>query len=146
MQQRLLTYVPTHLTAYGVVHAALSITESMNSEQLRCFFYVPSGDSEIKAGIVKKTIPSFISQILYKAKLLYLHKVISEILFFRKIKGGDIIYLWPGVSLSLIKKVKAKGNVIIIENINCHQVTSTNFRWGGKAAKHYQHLPNDTAV
>jgi len=124
MKRNLLTYCPTHLTTYGVVHAALSITEAMDSELLRCFFYVPSSDSFIKSKVVKKTIPSFISRLLYKLIPPYQLRKISEWLFFRKIKSDDVIYLWPGVSMALIKKIKAKGNIVVIENINCHQVTS----------------------
>jgi len=124
MKRRILTYFPNHLTAYGVVHAALSITEAMNTDTLRCFIYVPSGDSSIKSEVIKKTVFPFITRILYKIFSAHQVRYISEWLFFMKIKGNDIIYLWPGASMRLIKKIKAKGNILIIENINCHQKIS----------------------
>jgi len=124
MKQRLLTYCPSHLTSYGVVHAALSITKGMNSELLRCFIYVPSADALIKSEIIEKTIPTLLAKVLYRLLSPNLVRRISEELFFRKVKSDDVIYLWPGVSMALIKKIKAKGNIVVIENINCHQVTS----------------------
>jgi len=124
MAQRLLTYISSHLTTYGVADAALSITEGMNSELLRCFIYAPSGKELVKSKIIRKTISPFIVKVLYRLFSRDLVKKISEWLFCRKIKSDDIIYLWPGVSMQLIKNIKAKGNIIIIENINCHQTTS----------------------
>jgi len=124
MKQRLLTYCPSHLTSYGVVHAALSITQGMNSQLLSCFMYVPSGEESIKSDIIKKTIPTLLAKVLYRLFSPNLIRSISEGLFFRKIKSDDVIYLWPGVSMALIKKIKAKGNIVVMENINCHQVTS----------------------
>lgn len=124
MKRRLLAFHPNHLTTYGVGHAALSIIDGMSSDRLNCLLVVPSVDKGVQSKNIKKIFPALFMRFIYKMFSSNKMQTISEWLFFFQIKPDDIIYLWPGSSIDLFRRVKAKGNVIVIENINCHQKMS----------------------
>lgn len=42
----------------------------------------------------------------------------AESVFLRRLREGEIAYLWPGASLSLYRAVHARGNPIVMEGIN----------------------------
>lgn len=121
---RLLIFFPNHITTYGVGHAALSIVEAMCDEKFDCVLVTPSVDKNVGSKTINKLIPSFIMRGVYK---LFSQKIIhslTELFFLIQIRTDDVIYLWPGASMALFRKIKKRGNVIVIENINCHQETS----------------------
>jgi glycosyltransferase involved in cell wall biosynthesis len=123
---RLLTFFPNHITTYGIGHAALSIADAMNGAKFESVLITSSIDKKIRSKIIKKLIPFLIMRGVHK---LFSKKVIhslSEMFFITQIRTNDIIYLWPGASIKLFNRVKKKGNVIIVENINCHQMVSRN--------------------
>ncbi|MAV29771.1 MAG: hypothetical protein CL866_00035 [Cycloclasticus sp.] len=121
---RLLTFFPNHITTYGVGHAALSIVEAMDGDEFKCVLVTPSVDSKVNSKILKKLIPTFFMRGVYKLFSQKLIHALTEFYFLFQIKSDDIIYLWPGASISLFRNIKKKGNVVVIENINCHQETS----------------------
>jgi len=124
MKEHLLAYYPSHLKSYGVGHAAFSIMREMESSKLECSLYLPAKDSEIKSNILKVTILPFILRGVYKMISPSTIRKISELIFFSQITKNDIIYLWPGFSIDLLRKIKKKSNTVIIENINFHQEIS----------------------
>jgi len=124
MKYRVLAYFPNHLKNHGIGRAAFSIVNAMNSSELECLLYLPSVNKGVKGKVLKVTIPSIISRVLYKIVSPIKVRVISELIFFMHIRKGDIIYLWPGFSMSLFHKIKEKGNIVVVENINCHQKVS----------------------
>jgi len=128
MKYRILTLLPSHVPTYGIGHAALSIAEGMKYKALDSMLLAHSIDKSIKTSVVTTIVPSFFSKIFYK----FFYKILpkktiskaTDFLFLMKIKPNDIVYFWPGSSLFFLKKVKEKGNIIIMENINCHQKIS----------------------
>lgn len=124
IKHRLLAFHPNHLTTFGVGHAALSIIDEMNSDILNCVLVVPSVDNKVQSKNVKKMIPAFLMRFTYKIFPSNIVRTIAEWLFLFQIKPGDIVYLWPGSSDALFQRVKAKGNIIVLENINCYQKIS----------------------
>jgi len=120
-KRRVLTFYPNHLTTYGVGHAALSIAEAMNCEGLESILVVPSVGNDIKSKYIKRITPAIFIKISYKLLSRSKIKALSEFLFLMQIRSSDIIYLWPGSSVALLHKIKRKGNIVVIENINCHQ-------------------------
>jgi glycosyltransferase involved in cell wall biosynthesis len=124
IKYRLLTFHPSHLTTYGIGHAALSIIDGMCSESLDCILVVPTVDNKVKSKNVKNMIPTFLTRLIYKIFSSSIIRALSEWFFLFQIKPNDIVYLWPGLSMALFRRVKAKGNTIVIENINCHQKIS----------------------
>lgn len=49
---------------------------------------------------------------------------IAEYRFFRTLRKGDIVYLWPGVSLNFYRKLHTSGFMIVSERINTLLSTS----------------------
>lgn len=123
-KHRLLIFFPNHITTYGVGHAALSIVEAMGDEHFDCVLVAPSVDKKIKSRVINKLIPSLFMRAVFKLFSQKMIHSLTELFFLFQVRQGDIIYFWPGASMALFRKVKKKGNVIIIENINCHQETS----------------------
>jgi len=124
MKKRLITYFPNHLKTHGIGYAAFSIVKAMDASELECLLYLPSAHKAAKSKVLKTTIPPLIVKVLYKFGVSNVIHNISEWLFFLKIKKDDVVYLWPGFSIGLLRKIKKQGNVVVIENINCHQETS----------------------
>lgn len=123
-KHRLLIFFPNNITTYGVGHAALSIAEAMDDEEFDCVVVTPSIDKNVKSIIINKLIPSFLMRGVYK---LFSQKTIhslTELFFLTQVRADDVIYLWPGASIDLFRKIKEKGNVVVIESINCHQKIS----------------------
>jgi len=48
----------------------------------------------------------------------------TESKFIKLSKKYEMIHLWPGSNLATVKELKAQNKLIIIENINCHQLIS----------------------
>lgn len=118
---RVLTLYPIHVALTGIGYAAYSIAVSMNSESLNCEFYCPSSSDTYKDTKLNNLIPSILKPLLYKILPDKYVIRITEYLFCRKVKGDDIVHLWPGTSLWLFHWFKKRGNLIILENINCHR-------------------------
>ena len=120
----LLVLYPNHLSGYGVGHAALSIVDGMNGSGFKCVLTVPSANSSINPKSIRKIFSGITLKFIYKLFSQQLVQTLTELLFFYQIKPNDIVYLWPDASIKLMRKIKAKGNLIVIENINCHQKLS----------------------
>ncbi len=123
-QHKLLAFSPLPILNSGIGHAAISIVESMNTDRLNARLISPSSTSTIHSHYQKNAMPSLVSRALYKFNLPHILHTLSEAYFYHQLKPNDIAYLWPGTSLTLYRKIKAKGNIIISENINCHQKIS----------------------
>ncbi|SHJ39209.1 Glycosyltransferase involved in cell wall bisynthesis [Cycloclasticus pugetii] len=121
---RLLTFFPNHITTYGIGHAALSIADAMNGAKFESVLVTSSIDKKIRSKIIKKLIPSLFMRGVHKLCSQKIIFFLTEFFFIIQIRKNDIIYLWPGASIKLFNRIKKKGNVIIIENINCHQMVS----------------------
>lgn len=124
LKRRLLTFHPSFLSGYGIGHAALSIIESMSSSYLDCVLVVHAADKKIQSKNLKKIIPGLLMRGIYKLFSSNIIRRVSEFWFLHQVKSNDIVYLWPGSSIALFQRIKAKGNIIVIENINCHQKIS----------------------
>jgi len=124
MKYRVLIFFSNMVNVYGIGHAALSIAEGMESEKLDSKLLAPSASQTVQSSVVCKLIPAFFLKIMYRLSLKKGIVWLAETLFLLKIKPNDIIYLWPGTSMALLRKINRKGNILIIENINCHQSIS----------------------
>ncbi len=121
---RLLTFYPHSVLDYGIGHAALSIITAMRSDTLDVLLVSPSSATSKQSPYQKDAVPVLLSRIFYKLKLPQFRHSLAEHYFLRQLQTNDIAYLWPGTSLNLYRKIKAKGNIIVTESINCHQQSS----------------------
>lgn len=124
IKPKLLLLFPNNITTYGIGHAALSIAEAMHHSGFDCVFMVPAVNKNVGSDIINKLIPSYLMRVVYKLLPSKLIHRFTEFFFLYKIKQNDVVYLWPGFSIEFFRRVKAKGNIVVIENINCHQKIS----------------------
>lgn len=68
--------------------------------------------------IYQDAFPRFLNPALYRFLSIKLIKKIVEWKFLQSVESGDVIYLFPGCSVSLYKKIKKKGCRIVVERIN----------------------------
>jgi glycosyltransferase involved in cell wall biosynthesis len=117
-------YFPNHITTYGVGHAALSIAEGMVGDTMTCLLIAPSAESIVSSRVLKALLPSMFIRLFYRVFSAKVIRRLTETYFLCGLRRDDIVHLWPGTSSRLFEKIKVKGHVIVIENINCFQGTS----------------------
>ena len=121
---KLATIYPIHVTNYGIGDAALNITENMNTDFLSATLYCPASSKTVLSKHKKDLFPSIFKYLYYKLLPARIQRSLADTLFLWRTKSADIIYIWPGISLTLTKKIKKRGQILIGENINCHQKTA----------------------
>lgn len=94
-------------------------------KRLRPLHAPRKGDSPVWRRIYRDAFPpgliwAVARRILNPARI----SAIAEFIFFKTLKKGDIVYLWPGASVDLYRKIHASGYVIVSERINTLLSTS----------------------
>jgi glycosyltransferase involved in cell wall biosynthesis len=74
--------------------------------------------------IYRDAVPRFLSPVLYRLLTDASIKKIVEWRFFLSVNSEDIVYLYPGCSVSLYHKLKKKGCCIVVERINTLRANS----------------------
>ncbi len=122
-QLKLATYYPMHVTTYGIGDAALNITQNMNSSDLSATLFCPISAPSVSKYCKKDLLPPIFKKIYLMLLNSRAQQALANMLFLMRTKSADIIYIWPSFSVDLIKKIKSRGQIVVIENINCHQQT-----------------------
>ncbi len=82
-------------------------------------------EKKVRRRIYRDAIPSgFIWSVARRIFKNYQINAISEHIFYKTLRKGDIVYLWPGSSLNLYQKVHDSGFTIVSERINTLLSTS----------------------
>ena len=135
---RIKAYYPNFFRDELIAYVALRLMRFFNDDHVRAdvmgISSKPSFHKEIKSGVTsthqfkgspfrgciyRNAVPAGIIWSLVQR--LFSYKQIcafAEWRFFRSLRQGDIVYLWPGVSTRLYRLLKASGFIIISERIN----------------------------
>lgn len=94
----------------------------------RLHLQITNGDYQkvVERVVYRDAVPSFLSPVLYRLMPVKIINKIVELMFFLSVDPGDIIYLYPGCSVSLYTKLKRKGCSIVVERINTLRSNSKN--------------------
>ncbi len=98
----------------------LSSDQSVNEFKKRKRLFPDNGSGHAeKRRVYHDAIPPGLPWSLARRilKLQQLHSI-AEYRFFHSLNKGDIIYLWPGASISLYEKLKSAGYFVVTERIN----------------------------
>jgi len=126
----LISYVSLRITKYfndeNTVADVMGITSDNSVDRFRKMPIVldNEGTSIDRRRIYRDALPLLLWRILNKVLSQNKIKSLAERRFLQKIKRDDIVYLWPGASLKLYRKIKTKGCAIVTEMINTMQSTS----------------------
>jgi glycosyltransferase involved in cell wall biosynthesis len=126
MRLKLSAYYPIHFVDYGIAHVSYNLIKNMQSEELVSKLYGISSEE----GFVDKSYLNLLTgnkrKLAYK---LFSHKQMLKICDFLYILNlnndhATHAYLLPGTSLSVYKKLNAKGVSIISEAVNNLEIVS----------------------
>lgn len=129
-------FYPNFYTDSLISYVSLRLIKYFNDEQLTADIMGITSDRSVDVfrkivlssgdcrTLYYDAIPLVAWKILHRIFPENFLKSISEYRFFGRLKKNDIVYLWPGSSISLYRKVKSIGCTIITEMINTMQSTS----------------------
>ena len=117
-------YYPNFFYDSGIAGAAYQIIKGMQSSgnhvQLMGIASIPSLNDKF----YKNVIPHLAKSVVYKVVPNQTILNVSEAIYCRTLKQGDIAYLWPGIPLATYKRLKDRGCKIIYEGVNTHEAHS----------------------
>ena len=116
---------PMYCTGSGVSYTCLSLAGAMQKAGAGMGLFMCAADRELGRSYLHTAVPGWMKAAVYK--IITSQKAIrswTEMQFLRQARPGDIVYLWPGISLAAYRKLKDKGCVIVMERINCHRKTA----------------------
>lgn len=117
-------YYPNYFIDAAISGAAYHILKGMQSSGNQVSLMGIASIPTFNDAFYKNAIPNWAKSIAYK---FLPHKTIlgiSEAIYCRTLKQGDIAYLWPGIPLATYQRLKARGCVIVHEAVNTHEAHS----------------------
>ncbi|MBK8816014.1 MAG: glycosyltransferase family 4 protein [Methylococcaceae bacterium] len=121
---RIRTLYPNYFCNHSATYACIAVSSAMARKNIEVSVMGISSDIAYQWPYYKNCIPAFLSPIAFRVFSRDKLRHLTELRFFSGLQKQDIAYLWPSTSLALFKKIKSNGNIIVMENINCHQHTS----------------------
>lgn len=115
---------PIHCTGAWVSSTALSLAGAMNGPGLDVRMWVPSSEPAAHRPYLKDAVPKPLWKLLYRAKRPEWVLALAERRFEAAVAPGQLAYVFPGTSLKLLRKLKARGVTLVLERINCQESTA----------------------
>lgn len=116
---------PMYCTGSGVSYTCLSLARAMKKAGADLGLFMCAADRELACDFLHTAVPGWLKSLVYRAfPTQGAIRSWTERQFVLQARPGDIIYLWPGVSLAAYRKLKNKGCTLVVERINCHRQAS----------------------
>jgi glycosyltransferase involved in cell wall biosynthesis len=116
-RRQIQTLVPMALDGVGPSFSAVKLAEGVHAAGLPVTLYVNRRRMEPPAVPLRVALPGVLSRLPYK-RIAETASHLIEARFERALGEGDIAWLWPSASLDLQKRVRARGNPVVLEGIN----------------------------
>lgn len=119
-KNRLKFFYPNYFSNKLIAYVCLSLAEHMKSVNFKPTVMGVASYKDARVAFYKDAIPPFLKNIAYR---LFNNSTLSnfaEYRFNKSVDKGDIVYLWPGSSVTLFENIKKKGCIVVRENINTH--------------------------
>lgn len=114
---KLLSIVPFHLQDNAIGHVFYSLCKNWQHSGIQAHMVVSSCEPSLRQPAITEAVSPLLKWYYYKQNDLSVRK--AEKLFLKKLHQFDAAYIWPGISLETIRKVKATGKPIFLERVNC---------------------------
>jgi glycosyltransferase involved in cell wall biosynthesis len=101
-----------------VSHTFFSLNQFMSGANLSIRMVVPNCEQSLRRANLVEAIPSYLKPFCYL--LSSGPRIIAEAHFLSEIDNFDAVYLFPGPSLNLFRKIRRRRKPIFVERINCH--------------------------
>ncbi len=115
---------PVYCMNVGVGHTCLSLCDAMRAPGFHVRLTVPTTEPRDRREFVCDAVPSWLRSLSCRAPLRHVRHWCTQRQFVRQLRPGQIAYLWPAVSVQTYEEIKALGNLLVMERINCHRATA----------------------
>jgi len=112
---------PHFILKYGNGNACRSILESMKENGADVQLFCISANTDVIKSFYKMLFPFRLGFIACR---IFSHSMLGRLVEWRyqlSLRGGDVAYIWPDSSLSLLHQIKKQHLIIVLEFINTHQ-------------------------
>jgi glycosyltransferase involved in cell wall biosynthesis len=112
---------PHYSSHVGNSHAALSICEHMQSQQIEVRAYQTASTPAARQPFTFDAVPRYLKSLAYRlTRSPELLNRYCESVFLRALREKEVAYLWTGVTIATYEGIKTRGNPLVMERINCH--------------------------
>ncbi len=102
----------------------LVFAKEWNTKGLQTLLYSPSMDAKFHFDWLKPALRGLTKGLIYQLCNPHIPKILSEKHLLKHEGQRPYVYLWAGLSLDVFEKLHDNGCKILLERINCHQVTA----------------------
>lgn len=115
---------PVYCSGTAISHICMSLCEHMGGPGMDVEMFVPARDRAIQAPFLACALPRVLTGPAYR---IWHEDAIAEFAsrrFVSRLDRGEIAYVWPGSPEWLYRKIKDRGNLLVMERINTHRRTA----------------------
>ena len=113
-------FYPNYFSYKLIAYVCLSLAEHMKSISFEPTVMGIASYKDARVSFYKDAIPPFFKNIAYRLFDDVTLARFAEYRFKNSVVKGDVVYLWPGSSITLFENIKKKGCIVVRENINTH--------------------------
>ena len=115
---------PLFCANIGVGHTCLSLCGAMRGGGLDVRLTVPASEPTDPRDYVRNVVPGYLRSLSCRGRFRDMRHWWAERGFLRQLPPDSVTYIWPAVSTSVYDEIKRRGQVVVMERINCHRATS----------------------
>jgi glycosyltransferase involved in cell wall biosynthesis len=108
------------LTGLSLGYALTELLDNLPTDKTDRYLWCLRGDLEAPRPFERVALPSVLFRLLCKAGVSFkLQGRLASQVALRRISPGDIVYIWPPYDLTLIRRARDRGAIVIAERTNC---------------------------
>jgi glycosyltransferase involved in cell wall biosynthesis len=116
---------PTFSSGRATTHVCLSLARHLRGPEMEVEFMFVASAGEGRSEFTIDAVPRWLKGVAYRLDPSGRRiQKFAEGRFSRRLRAGDIAYLWPGTSTSVYRQARERGAMVVNERINCHRATS----------------------
>src|SRR5262245_26050697 len=116
---------PIFSSGRATTHVCLSLARHLRAPEMDVEFMFVASEGHGRSEFTVDAVPRWLKGLAYRLDPTGQRiQKFTEGRFARRLRAGDIAYLWPGTSTPLYRKARELGAIVVNERINCHRATS----------------------
>ncbi len=120
---RIKMFCLNHLRISWQGHIVFGIAQAIFDEGVDIEVWGRSAEAAARRPYVRLGVPGYVAKVLYKLRQEPLIDRLTVRRFLGSLRKGDIVYAWPMAPLDMLREVKARGHLLLIEALNSAQPT-----------------------
>jgi hypothetical protein len=113
----LVSVFPLYCSEARLGHIFLSLCRNWNSEPIQARIVVPNIAEQFRGADVIEAVPHPLKWLAYRSTSW--PRMLTEMRLLRSLPRFDSLYAFPDISLRTLRRIKAHGQPIILERVNC---------------------------